>query len=77
MTVFIQNVCTVLFGVDFFILLGIVGGNEKGMISNRGMAIWGIILCAIGIVLVLVINQCENRLSRRYRITRTNREKRR
>lgn len=57
----IKNICLLLVFVLFFIVLGIVGGNEQGEISDKDMFIWSSVLGAIAVVLAAIANKIEER----------------
>ncbi len=57
----IKNICLLLVVVLFFVVLGIVGGNEQGEISDKDMFIWSSILGAIAVVLAAIANKIEER----------------
>ena len=57
----IKNICLLLVIVLFFIVLGIVGGNEQGEISDKDMFIWSSVLGAIAFVFAAIANKIEER----------------
>ncbi len=42
----IETVCVIVMTVCFFLVIGIVGGNEQGTISNANTIIWSLVVSA-------------------------------